>query len=165
LNGVPDAFGDGEIGKLQSIVPGSGPDGIKNNPLAAFGDDPNLPRDPDKFDGPDNSQREFSYRNVPSGLAHEIYLDAYERLASFEPQVSSLDKRLYDAYAAEDARVESSQHPREMLIHRRTASPIISDCKRLKTSEGGENDPFAKLLYGLTPVPRVRIPPSPPLPL
>jgi hypothetical protein len=34
----------------------------------------------------------------------------------------------------------------------------------LKTSEGGENDPFAKPLYGLTPVPRVRIPPSPPLP-
>jgi hypothetical protein len=32
----------------------------------------------------------------------------------------------------------------------------------LKTSEGGENDPFAKPLYGLTPVPRVRIPPSPP---
>ena len=30
-------------------------------------------------------------------------------------------------------------------------------------SEGGENDPFAKPLYGLTPVPRVRIPPSPPL--
>jgi len=29
-------------------------------------------------------------------------------------------------------------------------------------SEGGENDPFAKPLYGLTPVPRVRIPPSPP---
>jgi hypothetical protein len=24
------------------------------------------------------------------------------------------------------------------------------------------NDPFAKPLYGLTPVPRVRIPPSPP---
>ena len=73
--------------------------------LSATG--PNLPRDPDKFDGPDNSQREFSYRNVPSGLAHEIYLDVYERLASFEPQVSSLDKRLYDAYAAEVARVDS----------------------------------------------------------
>jgi hypothetical protein len=105
LNGVPDAFGDGEIGKLQSIVPGSGPDGIKNNPTA-FGGDPNLPRDPDKFDDPDNSQREFRYRNVLSGLAHEIYLDVYERLASFEAQVSSLDKRLYDAYA-EVARVDS----------------------------------------------------------
>jgi hypothetical protein len=34
----------------------------------------------------------------------------------------------------------------------------------LKTSEGGENDSFAKPLYGLTPVSRVRIPPSPPLP-
>jgi hypothetical protein len=35
-------------------------------------------------------------------------------------------------------------------------------CKCFTTSEGGENDPFAKPLYGLTPVPRVRIPPSPP---
>ena len=41
---------------------------------------------------------------------------------------------------------------------------IQSDCKCLKTSEGGENDSFAKPLYGLTPVPRVRIPPSPPVP-
>jgi len=31
---APDAFGDGEIGKLQSIVPGSGPSGVKNDPRA-----------------------------------------------------------------------------------------------------------------------------------
>jgi hypothetical protein len=37
-----------------------------------------------------------------------------------------------------------------------------SDCKCFTTSEGGDNDPFAKPLYGLTPVPRVRIPASPP---
>ena len=36
------------------------------------------------------------------------------------------------------------------------------DCKCLKTSEGGENGSFAKPLYWLIPVPRVRIPPSPP---
>ena len=36
------------------------------------------------------------------------------------------------------------------------------DCKYLKTSEGGENGSFAKPLYWLIPVPRVRIPPSPP---
>src|SRR5690242_12219745 len=50
LGGVPDALADGEIGKLQSIIPGSGPSGIRNNPTA-YGDDPTLPRDPDKFDG------------------------------------------------------------------------------------------------------------------
>lgn len=33
-----------------------------------------------------------------------------------------------------------------------------SDCNYLKTSEGDENDSFAKPLYWLTPVPRVRIP-------
>src|SRR5439155_15868503 len=31
---APDTFEDGEIGKLQSIVPGSGPRGIKNKPPA-----------------------------------------------------------------------------------------------------------------------------------
>jgi hypothetical protein len=107
LGGVPDAFADGEIGKLQSIIPGSGPSGTRNNPTA-YGDDPNLPRDPDKFDGPDDSQREFRYRNIPSGLAHEIYLDVFERRVSFEPEVKSLDKRLYDAYATEVARVDSN---------------------------------------------------------
>jgi hypothetical protein len=46
----PDAFADGEIGRLQSIVPGSGPRGITNL-ASVFGDNPSLPRDPDKFDG------------------------------------------------------------------------------------------------------------------
>ena len=73
-----------------------------------FGDNPNLPRDPDKFDGDDDKQREFRFRNIPSGLANEIYLDVYERLASFEPRVKNLQKRLFDAYAAEVARVDSN---------------------------------------------------------
>jgi hypothetical protein len=70
------------------------------------GDNPNLPRDPDKFDGTVDAQREFRQRGVPSGLAHEIYLDVYERLASFEPEVKKLEHRLNDAYAAEVARVD-----------------------------------------------------------
>ena len=37
---APDAFQDGEIGDLQSIVPGSGPSGEQNKPQAV-GDDPN----------------------------------------------------------------------------------------------------------------------------
>ena len=72
-----------------------------------FGDNPTLPRDPDKSDGDVNRQREFRFRNIPSGLANEIYLDVYERRASFEPHVTNLQKRLFDAYATEVARVDS----------------------------------------------------------
>jgi hypothetical protein len=102
---APDTFEDGEIGRLQSIVPGSGPRGVKNSPVVV-GDNPNLPRDPDKFDGDVDAQREFRQRGIPSGLANEVYLDVYERPASFEPGVKSLERRLYDAYAAEIARVD-----------------------------------------------------------
>ena len=105
---APDAFQDGEIGKLQSIVPGSGPRGIRNSPVL-FGDTPTLPRDPDKFDGDIDAQREFRYRNIPSGLAHEIFLDVYERRASFEPENRNLERRLFDAYAFEVARVDSDR--------------------------------------------------------
>src|SRR5438034_1302771 len=103
---VPDAFQDGEIGRIQSIVPGSGPRGVRNSPVV-FGDNPTLPRDPDKFDGDIDAQREFRYRNIPSGLAHEVFLDVYERLASFEPENRNLQRRLFDAYAFEVARVDS----------------------------------------------------------
>ena len=104
---APDAFQDGEIGKLQSIVPGPGPSGEENKPQVV-GDNPNLPRDPDKFDGDVDAQREFRERGVTSGLANEIYLDVYERLASFEPQVRNLQQRLFDAYAAEVKRVSGN---------------------------------------------------------
>ena len=103
----PDAFNDGEIGKLQSIVPGSGPRGVKNDPRAV-GDDPNLPRDPDKFDGTEDKQREFRQRGIPSALAAEVFLDVYLRRASFEPKVTDLVRRLNDAYAAEVARVDQN---------------------------------------------------------
>jgi hypothetical protein len=103
----PDAFEDGEIGKLQSIVPGPGPGGQRNKPQAV-GDNPNLPRDPDKFDADDDAQREFRQRGIPSGLANEIYLDVYVRPASFEPNIRNLQKRLFDAYAAEVARIDTN---------------------------------------------------------
>ena len=104
---APDALQDGEIGKLQSIVPGSGPRGVTNSPVT-HGDNPNLPRDPDKFDADIESQREFRQRFIPSGLANEIFLDVYERRVSFEPQVKNLTRRLFDAYAAEVARVDQN---------------------------------------------------------
>jgi hypothetical protein len=104
---APEAFQDGEIGKLQSIVPGPGPSGEQQKPQVV-GDNPNLPRDPDKFDGDVDAQREFRERGVPSGLANEIYLDVYERPVSFEPNVRNLQQRLFDAYAAEVKRVSGN---------------------------------------------------------
>ncbi len=111
--GIPGTFEAGQIGALSSLVPGSGPSGTKNSAIN-YGDDPNNagvlrgagPRDPDKFDGDADDQREFRMRFIPSGLANEIFLDVYQRLASFEPGVMGT-KRLFDAYAVEVARVDS----------------------------------------------------------
>jgi len=113
--GIPGSFEAGQVGALSSVVPGSGPSGVKNNPVL-YGDNPNNkgviqasgPRDPDKFDADDDSQREFRQRFIPSGLANEIFLDVYERLASFEPNVTGFRQRLFDAYAAEVARVDTN---------------------------------------------------------
>jgi hypothetical protein len=105
---APDTFQDGEIGVLSSLIPGSGPRGIQND-RRKFGDSPFLPRDPDKFDadmGFDN-QREFRMRSTPSGLANEVLLDVYARRRSFAPHVHNLQTRLFLAYAAEVARVDS----------------------------------------------------------
>src|SRR4029453_5599014 len=86
---LPNAFQKGEIGALSSIVPGSGPEGATNKPTV-LGDNPNLPRDPDKFDGDVDAQRESRFRNIPSGLANEVYLDVCLRRASFEKNTGSL---------------------------------------------------------------------------
>jgi hypothetical protein len=99
--GTPGTFEAGKVGELSSPVPGSGPAGIKNNPID-YGDDPNNaaplggagPRDPDRFDADADKQREYRQRFIPSGLAHEIYLDTWLRLASFEPGVP-YPKRLF----------------------------------------------------------------------
>jgi hypothetical protein len=103
----PDTFQDGEIGRLSSLVPGSGPRGVQNSPRK-YGDDPNLPRDADKFDGDVDAQREFRMRSIPSGLANEVLLDVYARPRSFEPHVHDLQERVFLAYAAEVARVDAN---------------------------------------------------------
>src|SRR6266853_1591556 len=113
--GIPGTFEAGQVGALSSVVPGSGPSGVKNNPIL-YGDNPNNkgviqasgPRDPDKFDADDDSPREFRQRFIPSGLANEIFLDVYQRLASFEPAVTNFKQRLFDAYAAEVARIDAN---------------------------------------------------------
>jgi hypothetical protein len=89
---------------------------MTNDPVK-YGDDPNTkgeiqasgPRDPDKFDADDDAQREFRQRFIPSGLANEIFLDVYERLASFEPDVRDFDQRLFDAYAFEVSFVDTNK--------------------------------------------------------
>jgi hypothetical protein len=138
--GIPGSFEAGQVGALQSIVPGSGPSGIKNDPVR-YGDNPNTagviqasgPRDPDKFDAEDDAQREFRMRFIPSGLAREILLDVYQRVTSFEPQVTDFKRRLFDAYAEEVARVDTN---RDGVISAEegdvdTASDGFSDNSRL----------------------------------
>ena len=109
--GIPPSFQNGQVDALNSVVPGSGPAGIKNNPVF-FGDDPDNPRDPDRalpiIDGQEvgnPAQKEVRLRFIPSGLANEVFLDVFERVASFEPGVT-LPQRLFDAYVKEVARVD-----------------------------------------------------------
>jgi hypothetical protein len=114
--GIPGTFQAGQIGARQSIIPGSGPSGVTNTPQA-YGDNPNIPRDPDRVldtsptdpDRPmvnNNAHKETRLRFIPSGLANEVLLDVYLRTASFEPNVHNLNQRIFDAYAAEVARVD-----------------------------------------------------------
>ena len=112
--GIPGTFEAGQVGALSSLIPGSGPAGVINDAIH-YGDNPNTvgvlqasgPRDPDKFDADDDAQREFRQRFIPSGLANEIFLDVYERPASFEPGVA-FPQRLFDAYAAEVQRIDTN---------------------------------------------------------
>jgi hypothetical protein len=90
-----------------SIIPGSGPEGIQNE-ASVYGDNPSRPRDPDLFDADIESQREFRQRFIPSGLANEIFLDVYARPVSFKPHSKNLAERLFEAYAAEVARVDQN---------------------------------------------------------
>lgn len=114
--GIPGTFESGMIGTLSSVVPGSGPSGVMNDPVM-FGDNPDNPRDPDRapessIDDPDRPMEgnedhlETRNRFIPSGLANEIMLDVYARVASFEPGVTDIKQRIFDAYAAEVARVD-----------------------------------------------------------
>jgi hypothetical protein len=101
--GVPGTFAAGQVGAFDSVVPGPGPDGPPNSPVA-FGDNPDNPRDPDRNEATDPAQNEIRLRFIPSGLANEVFLDTFERVASFEPGVS-FPRRLFDAYRTEVARV------------------------------------------------------------
>jgi hypothetical protein len=108
--GPADTYQDGEISHRQSIVPGAGP-GSNNRTrekAVAFGDNPGRPRDPDLFDSGVDSQREFRERFIPSGIAREALLNAFERLASFEPAEHNLTRRLLSGYRAAIAIVDTN---------------------------------------------------------
>src|SRR5712691_6988450 len=104
-----DTYQKGQIGRVASIVPGDGPGAnqVKKNAVA-FGDNPDRPRDPDLFDSAVDSQREFRQRFVPSGIAREAFLNAFERLDSFEPGGHNLTQRLLDGYKAAIATVDTN---------------------------------------------------------
>jgi hypothetical protein len=138
--GTPGTFEQGKIGARSSVVPGSGPSGVSNKPQVA-GDNPNNPRDPDRLidtnlQNPDrpmknnNAHKEARLRFIPSGLANEVLLDAYLRLASFEPTVHSLKQRIFDGYAAEVARIDSN--------HDGIVSVAEADLE--DTSDGGQSN-------------------------
>jgi hypothetical protein len=102
----PDgAFAAGQLGHTLSIVPGSGPQGISNDPRV-YGDNPDDPRDPDRSQAADSIQQEFRLRSVPSGLTEEIHRDVFLRRASHEPNVTNLQQRLYASVAKEIALVD-----------------------------------------------------------
>jgi hypothetical protein len=55
-----------------------------------------------------DEHKEKRLRFIPSGLANEILLDVYVRRMSFEPMVTDVALRLFDAYAAEVHRVDTN---------------------------------------------------------
>ena len=138
--GIPGTFEKGKIGALSSIVPGSGPSGVKNKPQVD-GDNPNIPRDPDRLlntspDDPDrpmpnnDDHKEKRLRFIPSGLGNEVMLDVYLRTASFEPYEHNLSQRIFDAYAAEVARVDGN--------HDGIVDAVEADLEG--TSDGGQSN-------------------------
>ena len=89
------------------MIPGSGPRGVQNT-TATHGDDPNNPRDPDRFEPVSSGQTETRNRFIPSGVAAEIFRNVFTRRASFLPGVTDVGERLLRAYAIEVARVDQN---------------------------------------------------------
>jgi hypothetical protein len=104
--GLPGTFPGLQYG-LQSVIPGSGPFGVVN-PASTHGDDPNNPRDPDRFEPVSSGQTETRNRFIPSGLTAEIFRNVFTRPVSFLPGVTDVGERLLRAYAIEVARVDQN---------------------------------------------------------
>jgi len=104
--GLPGTFPALQYG-LQSVIPGSGPRGVVNTTVT-HGDDPDNPRDPDRFEPVSSGQTETRNRFVPSGLTAEIFRNVFTRPVSFMPGVTDIGERLLRAYAIEVARVDQN---------------------------------------------------------
>lgn len=105
--GVPRTFAAGLQYAIQSVVPGSGPEGI-TNASEVLGDDPNNPRDPDRTEAEEGSdQRETRLRFIPSGLTDEVLFNAFLRVKSFRPDVTDTGERILLSYAQEVARIDA----------------------------------------------------------
>jgi hypothetical protein len=104
--GLPGTFPALQYG-LRSVIPGSGPFGLQNT-AATHDDDPNNPRDPDRFEPVSSGQTETRNRFVPSGVTAEIVRNVFTRPASFLPGVRDIGERLQRAYAIEVARVDQN---------------------------------------------------------
>jgi hypothetical protein len=102
--GLPGTF-PGLQYQLQSVIPGSGPFGVQNT-AATHGDDPNDPRDPDRFEPVSSGQTETRNRFIPSGVAAEIFRNVFVRPVSFLPGVTNVGERIQRAFAIEVARLD-----------------------------------------------------------
>ena len=102
--GLPGTFPGLQYAR-QSVIPGSGPFGLTNM-AATHGDDPNNPRDPDRFEPVSSGQTETRNRFIPSGLTAEIFRNVFARPVSFLPGVTDVGERLLRAYAIEVARID-----------------------------------------------------------
>lgn len=126
--GTPGSFANGMLGAITSIVPGSGPSGtgpvpfqsiLGGNDRLIYGDNPDDPRDPDRAEvsnlsdpnrpqlpNPDNLETRLRF--IPSRLTEEILFDVTVRIASFEPEVTDVAQRFFDAYAHEVSLVDQN---------------------------------------------------------
>ena len=109
--GVPGTYAAGlqyeQLRDLRTIIPGSGPRGISNDKIA-YGDNPDNPRDPDRTEASDPSQRESRLRIIPSAVDREVLYDVFVRVKSFHPEVSDTAERFFLAYASEVAKVDQN---------------------------------------------------------
>ena len=65
--------------------------------------------DLDRPQSPNPAHLEFRNRFIPSGLTEEVLLSAFVRIKSFEPNVTAVAQRLFDAYKQELVRVDKNQ--------------------------------------------------------
>ena len=118
IPGPSSTFAAGLQYGVQSLIAGPGPSGNANDKIV-YGDNPDNPRDTDRGlvsslkdldrpQAPNPAHLEFRNRFIPSGLTEEVLLSAFVRIKSFEPNVTAVAQRLFDAYKKELARVDKN---------------------------------------------------------